>query len=132
MTTTLAYAEKERDNEMGKREKGIYREATNKILNEIAQIYDAAYESGYENGIKQNGEPQLDKGWIPARERPNQTDEYLVTVVVDGATFVDKFGFTPTDGWYDPENPNQYKINWNKYVVAWQEMPKPYNIGDVR
>ena len=42
MTTTFAHAEKERDNEMGKREKEMYQKATNRVLNEIAQIYDAA------------------------------------------------------------------------------------------
>lgn len=126
MTTTFAHAEKEKDNEMGKREKEMYREATNRVLKEIAQIYDAAYESGYENGIKQSREPQLGGRWIPASERPDQTGEYLATVIVGGVIFVDKFGFTPPDGWYDPEKPMQENIDWDSCVIAWQFMPEPY------
>lgn len=72
----------------------------------------------------------LQDDWIPVSEKqPSQTGEYLVTVEYDGGvTFTDKFGYTPTadGGWYDPEEPNQTHIDWNKYVIAWMPLPEPY------
>lgn len=67
--------------------------------------------------------------WIPCSERlPMQTGEYIVTLLVGDARWTDKFGYTPTKdgGWYDPENPNQNIINWNKGVIAWMPLPEPW------
>lgn len=73
--------------------------------------------------------------WIPVGETSFlQAGEYLATAVCDnGATFTDKFGYTPTTdgGWYDPETPNQTYVDWNKHVIAWRPLPEPYN-GDTR
>lgn len=76
----------------------------------------------------------LQDDWIPVSEKnPSQTGEYLVTAVCDnGATFTDKFGYTPTTdgGWYDPEAPSQTYTDWNEHIIAWRPLPEPYKGGD--
>lgn len=68
--------------------------------------------------------------WIPVSERlPKQTDEYIVSVHYSrDCVWTDKFGYTPTTdgGWYDPEDTKQNMVDWNKYIVAWMPLPKPY------
>lgn len=72
----------------------------------------------------------LQDDWIPVSEKqPSQTGEYLATAeYYDGVIFTDKFGYTPTTdgGWYDPEEPNQTHIDWNKFIIAWKPLPEPY------
>ena len=65
--------------------------------------------------------------WIPVGERlPSQSGEYLVTISCEGATWTDKFEYTPTDrGWSDPEAYDDI-IDWNDGVIAWMPLPKPY------
>ena len=74
-------------------------------------------------------------GWIPVSETSFlQAGEYLATAEDgNGFRFTDKFGYTPTrdGGWYDPEEPNQADVDWNKWIIAWMPLPEPYN-GDTR
>ena len=70
--------------------------------------------------------------WIPVGERlPSQSGEYLVTTSCEGATWTDKFEYTPTDrGWSDPEAYDDI-IDWNDGgVIAWMPLPEAYKGGD--
>ena len=101
-------------------------------IEELKYISDRMieYQEGHD-AIDMAIEALQDK-WIPCSERlPMQTGEYLVTVEMEGVIFVEKYEFTPTpNGWADPDIRYRDAINWNDYVIAWQPLPEPYEVGE--
>lgn len=80
---------------------------------------------------------ELDKRiWIPVTERlPDEGVEVLVTVEVDGKTYIENGIISAVrhgvwDTIYDRYEQEVYQRNRNAKFLAWMPLPEPYKGGD--